>query len=539
MPIAALPGLRAGFVACVLLLSGCVGAPLTTPEPAHDAATPAPEVATPEVTEPPALAPEISWTATPEPRDIWDRIREGYGLQGLTHARVDAELQWYARHQDYLDRVAARAAPYLHHIVDEIERRGMPMELALLPVVESAYDPWAYSHGRAAGLWQFIPGTGRLYALDQDWWHDERRDILESTRAALEHLEDLAERYDGDWHLALAAYNSGSGNVNKALRRDRAAGGDGSDFFALRLPRETRAYVPRLVALARLVADPEAHGVELASIEDVPAFEVVDTGGQIDLARAAELAGIDDDTLYALNPGLNRWATHPEGPHRLLVPIGHGDALAAGLATLAPEDRVAWTRHRIRPGEALSIIARRYGVDVETIQRANRLRGSRIRAGDALLIPVASAPADAYSGTVAQRDARRAERVAAREGDADRIEHRVREGESFWSIARRHGVPMRQLARWNGLGLADPLRPGQTLVLFRAPVPDVDAPPATARDSVIRELAYRVRSGDSLWAIANRFGLRMADIVDWNGLDAERMLQPGQRLKLFVDVTAP
>jgi membrane-bound lytic murein transglycosylase D len=532
-----MPTPGATILAGVLLAAGCAGiapgsAPMDPP------GGPEAEIAAPPAVAAPILAPEISWTGTPIPRDLWDRIRAGYALPGLSHARVDAELQWYARHQDYLDRVAERAAPYLHHIVEEIERRGLPMELALLPVVESAYDPWAYSHGRAAGLWQFIPGTGRLYALDQDWWHDERRDVLESTRAALEHLEDLAERYDGNWHLALAAYNSGAGNVNKALRRARANGDDGSDFFALHLPRETRAYVPRLVALARLVADPEAHGVELPPIDDTPAFEVVATGGQIDLARAAELAGIDDATLYALNPGLNRWATHPEGPHRLLVPVGHGTALAEGLATLPQEERVAWTRHTIRPGEALSLIAQRYGVDVPTIQRVNRLRGSRIRAGDALLIPVASAPADAYSGALAQRDARRAERIAARQGDAERLEHRVRDGESFWSIARRHGVPMRQLARWNGMGLGDPLQPGQTLVLFRAPTPDVDAPPGGGRDSVIRELAYRVRSGDSLWAIADRFGLRIADIVDWNSLDAERLLQPGQRLKLFVDVTA-
>ena len=537
MPAVGPTGLRAGMLACALLLGGCTVLPpdddaRAAPALASDAA-PVASAAMP----PPRLAPEIEWRATPRPRDLWDRIRAGYALPGLDHPRVDAELAWYARHQEYLDRVAARAAPYMHHIVEEIEARDLPMELALLPVVESAFDPWAYSHGRAAGLWQFIPGTGRLYALDQDWWHDERRDVLESTRAALEHLEDLAERYDGDWHLALAAYNSGAGNVNRALRRDRARGGDGSDFFALELPRETRAYVPRLIALARLVADPGAHGVELATIADAPAFEVVATGGQIDLARAAELAGIDDEVLYALNPALNRWATHPEGPHRLLVPVGHGVRLRDGLATLPAEARVAWTRHRIRPGEALSLIARRYGVDVETIQRANRLDGSRIRAGDALLIPVASGPDEAYSGAVAQRDARRAAGAAARAGDARRVEHRVSEGESFWSIARRHGVGMRELANWNGLGLADPLRPGQTLVLFKAPAPDVAAPPATARASIVRELAYRVRDGDSLWRIAQRFGLQIADIVDWNRLEPDQLLQPGQRLKLFVDVT--
>ena len=524
-------GVRAALLLCVLLLGGCATAPQA---PAPGASAAAAEVAAVPV---PAIAPVAQWTARPDPIDLWDRIRGGYGLPELVHPRVDAELRWYAAHQEYLDRVAARAERYLHHIVEELDRRGLPMELALLPVVESAYDPWAYSHGRAAGLWQFIPGTGRLYALDQDWWHDERRDVLASTGAALDHLEDLVERYDGDWLLALAAYNSGPGNVNRALRRDRARGGDGSDFFALELPRETRAYVPRLVALARLVADPEAQGIRLATIPDAPAFEVVPIGGQVDLARAARLAGLDDETLYAFNPGLNRWATHPEGPHRLLVPSGHGERLRAGLADLPPEERVAWTRHRIRPGEALSLIARRYGVDVATLQRVNRLPDSRIRAGDALLIPVATAPAEAYSGTLGQREARREARLAARQGDAERLAHRVRSGESFWTIARRYGVSMRRLAAWNGMALADPLRPGQTLVLFRPRAPAVAAPPQTSRDSVVRELAYRVRSGDSLWAIADRFDLRIADIVDWNRLDADRVLQPGQRLRLFVNVT--
>ncbi|MDZ7825721.1 MAG: transglycosylase SLT domain-containing protein [Gammaproteobacteria bacterium] len=285
---------------------------------------------------------------------------------------MTSQLRWYASHQAYLDRVVERGRPYLHHIVAEIERRGLPMELALLPIVESAFDPFAYSHGRAAGLWQFIPGTGRMYALDQDWWHDERRDVLESTRAALDHLEDLHRTFDGDWLLALAAYNSGSGNVRRALRRNRAADRP-TDFFALDLPRETEAYVPKLMAIATLVADPQAHGTTLPAVADKPGFRVVETGGQVDLARAAELAGISGRELYRLNPALNRWATHPEGPHRLLVPPENASALAAGLATLAPEDRITWKRHRIRPGETLSTIAVAHHTSIDTLRRANRI----------------------------------------------------------------------------------------------------------------------------------------------------------------------
>ena len=517
------------LLSCVFLV-GCVSAPeaITPPDPVN--------LETVLDVEPVVIAPMIEpklEIRTPPPAvDLWARVRAGYAFPEREHVRIDSELAWYAGHQAYLDRVAARARPYLHFIVEEIHARQMPMELALLPVVESAFDPWAYSHGRAAGLWQFIPGTGRQYALEQDWWHDERRDIVESTRAALDMLEDLHQTFDGDWLLALAAYNAGPGNVRKALRRSNSG-----DFFDQPLPRETRAYVPRLLALARLVAAPGDYGIELLSIADTPGFEVVEIGSQLDVARAASLSGVDEESIYRLNPALNRWATHPEGPHRLLVPVQHGEILRTGLEKLPASERVAWKRHRIRTGESLSTIAAQHGLDVATIQRANRLRSTRIRAGDALLIPVASAPDERYSGSVAQRAAVRQSRVEARSPELERHTHVVRNGESFWTIARRYGVEMRTLARWNGMGLRDPLRIGQALVVYRSPAKSaaVISPPADR--SIVRELVYRVRSGDSLWEIAERFGLRVADILSWNDISADRVLRPGQRLKLVVNIT--
>ncbi|HSG89130.1 MAG TPA: LysM peptidoglycan-binding domain-containing protein, partial [Pseudomonadales bacterium] len=491
-----------------------------------------PAVAT--TVEVPAIAPTVVWTAAPVEQDLWARLRQGYGLPDPGHDRVAGELRWFARHPDYMGRVANRAERYLFHVVTEIEARGLPTELALLPIVESAYDPWAYSHGRAAGLWQFIPGTGRMYALDQDWWHDERRDVLESTRAALDHLEDLHRMFDGDWLLALAAYNSGSGNVRRALRRNREAGLP-LDFFSLDLPRETEAYVPKLLAISALVGDPEAYGLTMAPMPDEPYFEVVDIGTQLDLARAATLAGVEGEELYLLNPGLNRWATHPEGPHRLLVPVGHGDDLRDGIAGLAADQRVTWERHRIRPGETLSTIAARYGTDVATLQHANRLRGSAIRAGNALLIPTASAPAETYAMSTTQRQASR----DARNGEDRRaIHHAVAPGESFWTIARRHGVDMHRLASWNGMAVRDPLPTGKDLVIWKSPASPLAAAAAdiTARDPVVRKLGYQVRSGDSLARIASRFGVSVSDIVSWNALNPARYLQPGQRLTLFVDI---
>jgi membrane-bound lytic murein transglycosylase D len=518
-----------------LLAGGLLSACTTTAPvpPALVAATTADAVPVPTLERaPPAIAPRVELATPPAPPDLWDRLRAGYALPERRHARIDAQFRWYARHPDYLDRVSDRASRYLFHIVEEIERRGLPMELALLPIVESAFDPFAYSHGRAAGLWQFIPGTGRMYALDLDWWHDERRDVLESTRAALDHLEDLHRTFDGDWLLALAAYNSGSGNVRRALRRNRARGAS-EDFFDLDLPRETEAYVPKLLAIARLVRDPAAHDVALPTIPDAPYFAVVDTGGQVDLARAAALAELDGEVLYRLNPGLNRWATHPEGPHRLLVPLGHEDALREGLAELPEAERVAWRRHTIRPGENLSTIAARYDTEVSALQQANRLRGTRIRAGDALLIPTAAAAAERYALSEDQRQARRDAHYEAQGRTEQR--YRVRPGDSFWTIARRHDVGVEALARWNGLATRDLLQPGQELVIWKDGGA-ADARVSPAREAVVRRLGYRVRRGDSLSRIATRFGVSVDDIVDWNAMDPTRYLQPGQQLVLFVNV---
>jgi membrane-bound lytic murein transglycosylase D len=514
------------LTACTALPTAPLRAAAPAPEP-----VPAPELAPVAVWETRAPAPP------PRPADLWDRLRAGYALGDIDHPRVLQQRSWYARHPAYMDRVVERAERYLHHVVSETERRGLPTELALLPVVESAFDPYAYSHGRAAGLWQFIPETGRLYGLDQDWWHDERRDVIESTRAALDHLEDLHDMFDGDWLLALAAYNSGAGNVRKALRRNRAAGAS-LDFFSLDLPRETEAYVPKLLAIAQLVEEPAAYGWSLRSLPDQPYFELVDIGGQLDLARAATLAELDSTELYLLNPGLNRWATHPEGPHRLLVPRASAAALRAGVETLPPEARVTWKRHRIKPGEAISTIASRYGTSVGALQSANRLKGSRIRAGDVLLIPVAAAPETQYALTATQRQARRDHRNADRGRE---LRYRVRSGDSFWSIAKAHGVRTQDVATWNGLATRDLLRVGQELVLWlpggEARASTVSMPTPPARDPVVRRLGYQVRSGDSLARIADRFKVTVGDIVSWNALNPTAYLQPGQRLTLFVQVT--
>jgi len=487
----------------------------------------APDSGTPE----PAAEP----APPPPPTDMWERLRRSFTLQGYDHARVTPHLEWYARHPDYLDRVAERAEPFLHLIAEEVERRGMPGEIALLPVVESAFQPFAYSHGRAAGMWQFIPGTGRRYGLKQNWWYDGRRDVLASTHAALDYLEDLHERFDGDWLLALAAYNSGEGTVERAVRRNRARGIP-TTFWYLDLPRETESYAPKLLAIAAIVADPEKYGIALRPIANEPRLAVIDVGSQIDLAMAADLAGIELEDLYRLNPGFNRWATDPDGPHRLLVPLEAQARFEQRLAELPPERRLQWERYRIRRGDSLIAIAKRYRTTPQMLRRVNNLRSNRIIAGRHLLIPVASKSFEQYALSAEQRRA-----ALQNKGSGQKVVYRVRRGDTLWEVSRRHGVSVRQLAAWNGMAPRDVLKPGRELVIWTkesggsAALAKVSASAPIA--SAVQPIRYVVRRGDSLARIASRFRVTIQQLCDWNQIAREAYLQPGQRLRLYIDVT--
>lgn len=319
--------------------------------------------------------------------DLFDRIRRGFALPRVEDESVDRQVDWYLRHRGYLDRSFRRGRRYLHHIVEALERRGMPRELALLPVLESAFDPFASSPCSASGLWQFIPSTGRLYGLDRTWWYEGRRDVLDATRAALEYLEALHGEFGGDWLLALAAYNTGALNVERAVARNRTHG-HATDFFHLDLPPETRAYVPGLLALRRLVEDPAAFGLALPAIPDEPYFARVEIDHQLDLGVAADLAGVPRSELLALNPGFKRWATAPDGPQRLLVPAAAAERFARALAELPSDHRLRIVHHRLGRGDTLGTVAARYGISVEALRVANPIDGQRIRPGRLLLIPL-------------------------------------------------------------------------------------------------------------------------------------------------------
>lgn len=481
---------------------------------------------------------EEQLAALPEPqyRDIWDRIRAGYQLEHERNKRVEQQLQWYARHPEYMNRVAQRSERYLFHIVEQVEARGLPMELALLPIVESAFDPFAYSHGRASGIWQFIPGTGKMMGLKQNWWYDGRRDIVASTDAALRYLENLNQRFDGDWMHALASYNSGSGNVSKAIKRNRHKGKP-TDFWNLDLPRETEAYVPKLIALAILIQEPEKYDLALYSVPDEPYFAEVDTEAQIDLAQAADLAGIDMDALYHLNPAFNRWATDPQGPHHLLVPVANASRFASELSAIPRNERVTWERYTIRNGDTLSTIAARYKISVRSLKAINNISGTGIRAGHTLMVPVAAADVRHYSYSLEQRLHNRRSQSAQSESGT-RVDHKVQKGDSLWTISRKYNVSTGKIARWNNMAPGDPIYPGQSLAIWTdTQTLAMNTNASTRTNGVIRKVSYKVRKGDSLSRIASKFSLEVNDILRWNQLNASRYLQPGQSLTLFVDVT--
>ena len=471
--------------------------------------------------------------------DLWQLTRQNFALDhSSTDPRLQAQLNWYSRHPKYLNRMADRASRYYYYVLHQVIERGMPTELALLPIVESAYDPFAYSHGRAAGPWQFIPMTAKRFKLKHSWWYDGRRDIQASTTAALDYLELLNKRFDGDWLLALAAYNAGGGNVSKAMRKNRERGKP-TDFWSLKLPKETSAYVPKLLALAKLFDNPQAYGLELKSLPNRPYFAAVDTGSQIDLAKAAELADISIEELYLLNPGFNQWATDPDGPHQLLVPVGKAEGFAAALASYPAEKRVSWARYKIRSGDSLISIAKRHNTTVDTLRTTNGIRGNMIRAEQMLLIPKASQQANAYAYSKGQRQQKKNQKIALRSGK-DKLSYVVRSGDSFWKIARQHGVGHRELAAWNQMAPGDPLKIGQKLVIWQPAGTVSSQTSVAAADSrkVVRKIGYRVRNGDSFARIAGKFNVNLSDLKRWNSKAAKaKYLQPGQKLTLYVDVT--
>ncbi|MFI3246682.1 MAG: LysM peptidoglycan-binding domain-containing protein [Ferrimonas sp.] len=481
------------------------------------------EFATSELLTLPEATPETE--KEPEPAqpvtDVWQRIAQQMQLPVVDNQRIDHFRQWYIKNPNHLKVVSQRAVPFMHLIVEEIERRQLPMELALLPIVESAFDVFAYSGSSASGLWQFTAPMARHFGLTQNWWYDGRRDVHAATVAAMDMMEYLHNKLGEDWHYALAAYNTGEGRVFRAIRNNRAQGLP-TDYFSLDLPTETERYVPQLLALVDVIKNAEAYGIELTPINNTPYLQRVDIGSQLDLAKAAAMAGLTTAELHRLNPGFNRWATAPEGPHHLLLPVEQVEGFVTALAQIDPQERLTWHRYVVQRGDSLSVIAAQHQTSIATLQSTNKLNGYLIRAGQTLLIPTVAANGDSAQYNPEQRAA------PQRNQKQQKREYTIKSGDSLWRIARANGTTVKQLATWNNMRPSQTLSVGKKLVIWREAT-------NSRSPTTVPKVQYTVRSGDSLGRIGQRFNVSVADLIRWNNLSVGQYLQPGQKLTVAVN----
>ncbi|MGH1440368.1 MAG: LysM peptidoglycan-binding domain-containing protein [Cellvibrionaceae bacterium] len=477
--------------------------------------------------------------------NLWDHVREGFEFSEIhvdnkvALKRVDYHRKRLLKYPSLAQRITDNATPYFHYIITQLEQNKLPLEIALLPIVESHYDPFAYSPGRASGMWQFIPSTGKRFGLAQDWWHDERRDTIASTGAAIQYLLYLNKLFDGDWLLAMASYNAGQGRVMRAVKKNRKLGKP-TDYWSLDLPKETQHYIPKLLAWRDIIKNHDQYNIDFNPVPDEPYFELVDIGSQIDLAEAAALAEVDIDTIYQLNPAYNRWATDPSPPHDLLIPIDNVNILKENLAKVPVDQRMTWRRYIIKNGDSLGKIAKQFNTSTKFLAQVNGIKNNRIRAGKALMIPSAAKGSDYYTKSAEQRLAKRQGRAPKNRNQ--RIEHRVKNGESLWDIARKYNVSVSSIARWNNMAPKDVLAVNRKLTVWTKTTTSASNNTKSKQKTSFvknetRKLFYKVRKGDSLDLIANKFRVKISDIKSWNDIARKKYIQPGQLLTLYVALT--
>jgi len=399
---------------------------------------------------------ELITEADLKAHDLWPRIRHGFAIRKLHTPLVAKHEKWYVDHPDYFARMTDRSRRYLYYITEEVERRGMPSEIALLPMIESAFNPGAYSRSRASGIWQFMPSTGKKFGMQQNWWYDGRRDVISATKGALDYLQKLHDRF-GDWDLALAAYNCGEGAVRRAQVHNRKRGLP-VNYASLKLHRETRNYVPKLLAIKNIIADPAKFSLVLQDIPNEPYFVAVAIPKHIDVKLAAQLADISEEEFAALNPAHKRPVILQDSNDLILLPI---DKMATFQANLESYDKplVSWQSYKPKKGERLDKLAPRFGLSLENLKSVNGLttRGN-ISTGQTLLVPLngeeSESKFEVFNMHLAPTDSR------------TKTKHIVRRGETLGSLARRYHVSIAKLEQWNGS--LNIIRIGQTIIIAQA-----------------------------------------------------------------------
>lgn len=444
--------------------------------------------------------------------NVWDVLRQQFVLNHeVNQPEVQTQLRWLIAHPSYLQKLA-QSEPYMYHIITEIKQRHIPGEIALIPMIESSYDPFAYSGAGAAGLWQLMPGTGTDLGLKQDWWFDGRRSIRPATDAALNYLVYLNKFFNGDWILAFAAYDSGEGTMARIIKNSGQTGKK-IHFWSLPVPNETKAYIPRLLALAEIIQNPRRYKIDLPDIPHAPYFEEVNIGSQIDLNNAAKLAGISYHDLIKLNPGFNRWATAPYRPYKLLIPVNRVENFNRNLANFPEEQRVSWTRHQVSAGDNLNLIAQRYHTTINLIKELNQLKSNSVKKGQFVLIPNTK-----NTPVVAKADAP----APAKQPHFTALKqyktiHIVQKNESYPQLEKKYGVSSNQIQSWNKLASTQPLHAGQQLIIWRNSGPSG---------------IYVVKPGDTLSQIAKRNNTKVGMLIQLNPILHKNQLRPGQRITL-------
>ncbi len=517
--------------ALIVLLSACAQ-PAFLSRPHTDAALATIETSNPVTRPVPIEEPAVERSrapsaavdkATPPPDpDLWHTIGTELTLQAPPRQRSSDPLKHFGYSRRYIATATARAKPYLSHVWAEVQKRKLPAEVVLIPLIESSYNNSAGKLGGPAGLWQFIPATGTRFGLQVSEAYDGRKDVVAGTSAALDYLAELGQRFDGDWLLAIAAYNCGERTVEDAISRNRSRARP-TDFWSLDLPSGTRHYIPRLLDLSTIIQRPDAYGVSVARISSEPYFEALDVGGNVDLRRVARKSGLYPNEFDALNAAYGYRSTLHNRPTTVLVARGFGLGVRELLASLPPEQRLPARHYTVVAGDTLSAIAARHAVSVTEITRTNRLTSPRLSIGQRLSLPGSTG----MESRVAERTAAARPTVTGTStvrGETESV-HVVRHGDNLWDVARHYHISARALAAANRITVGSTLRLGQ-----RLHIPVADASLVATASQAAPVTHYKVRSGDSLWTISRRFKVSINKLRLWNGQAATRFLQPGERL---------
>lgn len=513
--------------AFLIVLAGCAAVPPQSASPpealAQSPLTPdnvveikSPPPAPSAVKPPPPVSAQVPVQILKEkPMDVWARIRAGFSMADSNDPAIQEGEAWYASRPDYMQRIFSRGQRYLFHIVEEVEKRGMPTEIALLPVVESAFNPKAYSRSHASGIWQFIPSTGKYFGLQQNWWYDGRRDVLSSTNAALDYLQKLYNRF-GSWDLALSAYNFGEGNLSRAIAQNFAAGLP-TDLQSLNLPNETRNYVPRLLAVKRIVRHPENYGLTLNTIANQPYFTTIQISHHLDVDLAAKFAEMSLDDFIALNPAYNKPVITRDA-EKILLPVDKAQVFAQNLSNYK-KSLVSWQAYTAKRGEKISKIAKKFNMALARFKEINRGSDKKKAAGgEMFLVPLASSG----SAAVTLPSEPLPEKIVQASSASS---YTIKKGDTLYSVAKRYGVSASHLMAANDL---------KSPQVISGQVIRVTGSRQSKAGNISRtNKHYTVKRGDTLSSIARHFKVAVEDLRRWNQLSTKEALLPGAKVVIF------